>query len=152
MKTLAERHEDRARRIAENRSDRVGLPAVTAAAAIVAAQSLADTMASLDDDGKAEFEAAMADYDPRGSRESLAFNERGESMAGIGVVNTKVVPASAESGNGGGTAPGWTDVPETPDLGGSNINGAALEAAYSDSSTVTPARRTTRTATADKSE
>lgn len=147
MLSLADRHADRAKRIAENRTEREGFPVATAAAAIIAARQTADLLAGLDDDGRAEFEEAMRGYDPREAR-SLAENENGDTMAGIGVINTKVVPASAESGNGGGKAPGWTDVPETPDLGGSNISGAALEAQGTE---VTPSKRTSRAA-ADKSE
>jgi len=147
MLALAERHKDRAKRIAENRTERDNFPVATAAAAIIAARQAADLIAGLDEEGRAEFEEAMKGYDPTTSH-SLAENDKGETMAGIGVINTKVVPASAEGGNGGGSAPGWTDIPETPDLGGSNINGAALEAQGAE---VTPPKRTTRAA-ADKGE
>lgn len=132
MKSLAERHADRAQRKADNASERTGFTTNTAAEAIILAQNVADIVSGLDEVALAEFKTAMQDYDPTSSR-SISEDEDGNSMAGIGVVNTKVVPAAAEGGNGGGTG-GWVQQPEPTDFGGGNINGAALEAQTGDTS------------------
>lgn len=126
MKPLAERHFDRAQRIAENRAERTGFTSPGIGGAVIAMRAGLDAYHALDDAGRAEADAALKDYIPNGAR-SLAEDEDGNSMAGIGVVNTKVVPASAESGNGsGGEVPGWTSPPKTEQFDG-NISGKALD-------------------------
>ena len=129
MKSLVERHADRAQRKADNAAEFTGGTVPDIGAAIVAMTTGLDLLSSLSEDDQAKVKAALSDYDPTAAR-SIAEDENGNSMAGIGVVNTNVVPAMAEGGNGGGTTGGWVDAPVS-ELGqpdGPNANGAALDA------------------------
>ncbi len=129
MKSLAERHLDRAQRKADNAAEFRGGTVPDIGAAVIAGRQFADLIEALPEAERAEVKLALADYNPADAR-SIAEDENGNTMAGIGVVNTKVVPAMAEGGNGGGSAGGWTDIPESTlgDPNGPNANGAALDA------------------------
>ncbi len=129
MKSLAERHLDRAQRKADNAAEFRGGTVPDIGAAVIAGRQFADLIEALPEAERDEVKTALADYDPAAAR-SIAEDENGNTMAGIGVVNTKVVPAMAEGGNGGGSTGGWVDIPKT-DLGdpnGPNAGGAALVA------------------------
>lgn len=149
MKSLADRHEDRARRIAANASERAGNPSNSVATVEGLMREATAAAARLSPEEQDELrESLRGAEDEFGGARSLAEapDGSGQTMAGIGVVNTKVVPASvlaAEAGNGGGTADwgsgegnaGWggtapatvAPVPADPAPEG-NLNGAALEA------------------------
>lgn len=148
MKSLADRHEDRARRIAANASERSGNPSNSVATVEGLMRQATAAAARLSPEEQDELrESLRGAEDEFGGARSLAEapDGSGQTMAGIGVVNTKVVPAgvhAAESGNGGGTDDwngtgnaGWgetapaTVAPITPDPAPEgNLNGAALEA------------------------
>lgn len=126
MKSLAERHTDRAQRKADNASEFTGGATSNLGAAISAAQDAHNLYEGLSSDHKSEFDKIMADFEPSNAR-SIAEDDNGNTMAGIGVINTDIVPAKAEGGNGGGTG-GWFDVPVVaPVTDGSNVSGRSLE-------------------------
>lgn len=153
MKTLAERHADRIERKAANSADNMGGKiagsVATAEAAFVEA---ANARARLSAEEQAELDEALrerAENGGFGGARSLAEapDGSGETMAGVGVVNTRVVPASViadEAGNGGGVSgdnwtaegnAGWGDTPPatvaaspTAEAVEGNANGAALDA------------------------
>ena len=114
MKSLAERHEARAERIVSNASEVNGNVGNLAGAAISLFTDAMTAVAALSAEDRATFEDSVKDVDFEAIvGPSLAESQDGtrRTMAGIGVVNTKVVPAGLEvpeAGNGGGTkADGW---------------------------------------------
>ena len=130
MKSLAERHAERAERKLENASDSTAgnISGRMANAANLMEQAQA-AYAGLTDDEKRELQEAYAGHDPVDGFKSLAEDDAGNfKYAGIGVVNPLVVPSAdqpapvnlseveARAGNGGG----WGD---------GNVNGRAVEAA-----------------------
>lgn len=143
MQSLAKRHDDRIARKAMNRSELVGETAPDIGSAVVLARAAADAAASLPDAAREAFDAAMDGYEGTSTRSlAEAPDGSGETMAGVGVVNTKLVPAgvlaNSQEGNGGGGAfkkdAGWGDTaPSTVEAFGSvdapegNLNGVALE-------------------------
>lgn len=156
MQTLAKRHEDRARRLAINSSEAVGGPVLSVGTVALAYSNYAELRAGLANDERliGELDAAIEGIDAELAvgRRSLAEapDGSGRTMAGIGVVNTKVVPASVlatdEAGGSerahtkdaawGETAPatagGVPEVDFDPDKG--NINGQALTEQLGDAS------------------
>jgi hypothetical protein len=142
MQSLAKRHDDRIARKAANRSEFQGDTAPSVATAVNLARAAADAVATLGEAGAAEFEQAMQGYEGVSARSlSEAPDGSGDTMAGIGVINTKVVPAgvlaAAEEGNGGGggfkrdggwgdTAPPTVEPTPAPEKPNGNLNGKAL--------------------------
>ncbi len=131
MKSLAERHADRAERKFENAAESTaGNISGRMANAANLMESAQVAYAGLTEDEKTELRAAYEGGDPVDGFKSLAEDDSGNfKYAGIGVVNPLVVPAAeqpapvslseleARAGNGGG---GWGD---------GNANGRAVEAA-----------------------
>lgn len=129
MKSLAERHADRAARKLENASDSTaGNISGRMANAANLMEQAQTAYAGLSEAEKRELQEAYAGADPVDGFKSLAEDDAGNfKYAGIGVVNPLVVPAAdqpapvslseveARAGNGGG-------------LDG-NVNGRAVEAA-----------------------
>lgn len=130
MKSLAERHLDRAARKVENAAESTAgnISGRMANAANLMEQAQA-AYAGLSEDERRELQEAYAGVDPVDGFKSLAEDDAGNfKYAGIGVVNPLVVPAAeqpapvslseveARAGNGGG---GWEG----------NANGRAVEAA-----------------------
>lgn len=126
MKSLAERHQDRAQRIADNETEFTGGTTGSIGTVTGLYRDMVAAYNRLDDKEKAQFDDTRENLDMEleGERSlAEAPDGSGRSMAGIGVVNTKVVPAAvfaAEQGNGGGTeaggwtgetAPGWGETP-----------------------------------------
>jgi hypothetical protein len=144
MQSLANRHEDRARRKAMNRAERGFVPGISVGAVAIAYQQFATLRARLDERGLELLEPNIAKIDEEilaGTRSlAEAPDGSGETMAGIGVVNPLVVPAAVlardEAGKGAsvGNDPAWNEAPVTVDGlpeakpldPGSNINGQAL--------------------------
>lgn len=131
MKSLAERHEDRANRKFENAAESTAgnVSGRVANAANLMEQAQA-AFAGLTEGERAELRDAYAGADPVDGFRSLAEDDSGNfKYAGIGIVNPLVVPAAdapapvslseleARAGNGGG---GW---------GEGNANGRAIDAA-----------------------
>lgn len=122
MRSLAERHEDRAARKAANRAETVDGSANSVATVETMFRDAIAAQARLSDDEKRELDESLRAASEAGelglSTRSLAEapDGSGDTMAGIGVVNTNVVPgatlASAEAGNGGGSAAdaGWGSI------------------------------------------
>lgn len=131
MLPLAQRHEDRARRIAMNRSDGGGNPAGSVSTAENLFRDAITARARLTDAEKAELDESLqlaernGEFDPSRSL-AEAPDGSGDTLAGIGTINTKVVPGSPEGGNGGGDA-AWPVLPEVVKPEGSNAAGAALQ-------------------------
>lgn len=156
MESLAKRHDDRAQRLANNRGEygNVLNPLQSLPSVGTALAQYQDFMNSFNQieayhpdpavvqklkDGMAAIEAEVG-----GSGRSLseAPDGSGDTMAGIGVVNTQVVPASVlavstDGGGGGGERDAaWGDIPpvteeglpepELPEEEGSNLAGDAL--------------------------
>lgn len=132
MKSLSERHADRASRKAENAAEST---AGNVSGRVANAANLMEraqvAFAGLSDDERRELQEAYSGADPVDGFKSLAEDDEGNyKYAGIGVVNPLVVPAAeqpapvslseveARAGNGGG----WGD---------GNANGRAVEAAAS---------------------
>lgn len=131
MKSLAERHEDRANRKFENAAESTAgnISGRVAHAGNLMEQAQA-AYSALTEDEREELRNAYAGADPVDGFRSLAEDDSGNfKYAGIGVVNPLVVPAAdqpapvslseleARAGNGGG---GWGD---------GNANGRAVDAA-----------------------
>lgn len=131
MKSLAERHEDRANRKFENAAESTAgnVSGRVANAANLMEQAQA-AFAGLTESERAELRDAYEGVDPVDGFRSLAEDDSGNfKYAGIGIVNPLVVPAAdapapvslseleARAGNGGG---GW---------GEGNANGRAIDAA-----------------------
>lgn len=157
MKPLAERHADRARRIVENGTE---IGATTAGSLGTVAAIFTDFQTAfnrLSDEEKDSFKESMGELEVSAGVDSLAEapDGSGRTMAGVGVVNTKVVPAGVdapEAGNGGGTnlkaVDGWganaSPAATTETTEGSNLAGAALQeqGAGSDGKASTKAAKT----------
>lgn len=131
MKSLAERHADRAQRKADNaefstQGDFKG--GVGRAANLIHETNAA--LAALTEDQR---NALREEFDKNGDGFADALDDIYDATgnlkaAGIGVINPLVVPAEAQDGNGG-IAEGWGKLPDpsvTADQG--NQNGAALAA------------------------
>lgn len=131
MKSLAERHAERAERKFENAAESTAgnISGRVGQAATLMEQAQA-AYAGLTNDEKAELHAAYAGADPVDGFRSLAEDDAGNfKYAGIGIVNPLMVPPAdqpapvslseleARAGNGGG---GWGD---------GNANGRAVDAA-----------------------
>jgi hypothetical protein len=131
MKSLAERHEDRANRKFENAAESTaGNISGRVANAGNLMEQAQTAYAGLSEAERAELRDAYAGADPVDGFRSLAEDDSGNfKYAGIGIVNPLVVPAAdapapvslseleARAGNGGG---GWGD---------GNANGRAVDAA-----------------------
>ncbi len=143
MQTLAARHEDRAARKAMNRTEAHYAPGISIGSVALLYRQFA-TLATRIPENEREELKRLTD----GINEEIGFGTRslaeapdgsGDTMAGIGVVNTAVVPSAvlARSDDGKGASvsndAAWGDTPpvtvaplpegETPD---GNINGQAL--------------------------
>lgn len=131
MKSLAERHEDRAKRKFENAAESTaGNISGRVANAANLMESAQVAYAGLTESEREELRAAYEGVDPVDGFKSLAEDDSGNfKYAGIGIVNPLIVPAAdapapvdlselqARAGNGGG---GWGD---------GNANGRAVEGA-----------------------
>lgn len=99
MQPLDKRHEDRARRKADNRTERglVG-PGVSLGSVVNAFIGFATLRARLSDEDRSNLDERLKGFKEEDflSAPSLAEAEDGNTMAGIGVINTNVVP---EGGN-----------------------------------------------------
>lgn len=152
MLSLAQRHESRAQRIADNAAEFNGGTTGSIGTATLAYTDFVTAFARLSPEEQDRFNETRQNLDEQfdGNRSlSEAPDGSGRTMAGIGVINTGVVPASviaAEQGNGGGTdagsysgeaAAGWGATPPVtvdglpapsfdPEQG--NLAGQSLEA------------------------
>ena len=129
MKSLADRHAERAQRKADNLAEasRDGLPNNDLGAARNAIASARDAMAGLSDEQRKlvtdEFNEDLAS-DSR----SLAEDENGNiAQAGIGVVNLDYVPADRAAEAGANADLGWNLPNPSFDPKDGNLNGAAVE-------------------------
>jgi hypothetical protein len=142
MKSLAERHEDRAKRIVANGSETSGNTAGSTGTAAVHYRTFVESMRGLSEDQRKELEGDLQSIKDEVENGSYSLAEApdgsGRTMAGIGVINTKVVPAGVdvpEAGNGGGTEAGKVDgwganaspAAYVKTTEGSNLAGQALE-------------------------
>jgi hypothetical protein len=116
MKSLAERHADRAARIVANGSETGGTPAASIGTVALMFSDFYTARAKLNEDDKAELDASLKtiseEIDAGTTSLAEAPDGSGRTMAGVGVINTKVVPAGVdapEAGNGGGTDVGSVD-------------------------------------------
>lgn len=162
MQSLAKRHEDRAARKAMNRTERGFVPGVSIGAAALAYRDFFLLRNRLSAEEQDQLSPLMEGIEAEfaGGYRSLAEapDGSGDTMAGIGVVNTAVVPAAtlakSDEGKGasvsndaawGDTAPTTvTPLPEAEPLEG-NINGQALTDQLGDAGgwgTTTPTTRT----------
>lgn len=138
MKPLADRHADRARRIVANGSEINRNTAASVGTSASLYRDFIDSTRGFTDDEKAELSEAIRNIHDEGITLSLAEapDGSGRTMAGIGVINTKVVPAGVdapEAGNGGGTdansLDGWganASPAQHVKTGDANLGGAAL--------------------------
>jgi hypothetical protein len=140
MKSLAERHTDRAQRLVDNATELTGTTSGSVASAEAAFRAAHEARARLTPEEQARLDEALDgvedDFDNRSLAE--APDGSGRTMAGVGVINTEVVPAAvlakAPAGNGSGSKgdAGWGTPPVTeaaPKAGtkvDGNLNGAAL--------------------------
>lgn len=141
MKSLAERHEARAQRIVSNGTELDATTSGSLGTVIAAYGDFATAYATLTDEEKDQVKETFKDIDGSfGSSDSLSEAPDGSrrTMAGIGVVNTQVVPAGVDlpkAGNGGGTkvdsVDGWganaSPAAFTETREGDNLGGAALQ-------------------------
>lgn len=142
MQSLAKRHDDRIARLSANRSEFKGDTRPSVGTAVNLARAAADAVAGLTEEGQETFAAAMEGYEGTSPRSlAEAPDGSGDTMAGIGVVNTRVVPAAtlanSQEGNGGGAGfkkdAGWGEsapvtveplpIVEAPE---GNLNGQSL--------------------------
>lgn len=140
MKSLAERHADRAARIVANGSETGGGTAGSVGTAATHFRTFIESRARLTYDERAELDKQLANIESE-TLGSLSLAEApdgsGRTMAGIGVINTKVVPAGVdapEAGNGGGTdanhVDGWganASPAATVKTSDTNLGGEALQ-------------------------
>lgn len=148
MQSLATRHEDRANRLAMNRAERGVIggfnPGVSVGSVAIAYRQFALLRSRLTPENLEELNSNLEGIDAEfaGGYRSLAEapDGSGDTMAGIGVVNTNVVPsaviAKSDDGKGAnvGNDPAWqgtspvTVEPLKPaELGeGNNLNGQSL--------------------------
>lgn len=142
MRTLAERHEDRAQRKADNAVESADYNNAVGGGVGHVANLMAEAetaLGALTDTQKDELKALMSETRDGFANPSDAYGDAFDGSgnlrtAGVGVVNPLIAPASArqavegESGTAGaGGSGGWgedarTDLPE-----GTNPNGAAVE-------------------------
>jgi len=120
MQPLAKRHEDRARRLANNGAERKGDPTLSVGTVAIAYSNYASLRSRLGEVELAELDTNIPLIDEEFSvgNRSLAEAEDGSTMAGIGVVNPLVVPSKPTA---------VKNLPESeidPEKG--NINGQAL--------------------------
>ena len=132
MKSLADRHAERAQRKADNLAEasRDGLNKVAGdvGAALSAVAVARDAMAGLSDENRKLVADAFAEELASDSR-SLADDENGEiAQAGIGVVNTDYVPIERAQEAGVNADLGWSLPNPSFDPKAGNLNGAAVEA------------------------
>jgi hypothetical protein len=132
MKSLADRHAERAQRKADNLAEasRDGLNKVAGdvGAALSAVAVARDAMAGLSDENRKLVADAFAEELSSDSR-SLADDENGEiAQAGIGVVNTDYVPIERAQEAGVNADLGWSLPNPSFDPKAGNLNGAAVEA------------------------
>lgn len=145
MHSLAKRHEDRAKRKAVNALSSETYVGNSLAHVESLARQTKEAMAKLSDEEKDEVMAAL-EAGEAGSSRSLAEDETGNhTMAGIGVVNSAVVPAAVlaneDSGEGspgasaaavakdagwGATPPPTVETPEPAAPIDGNISGHSL--------------------------
>lgn len=143
MQSLAQRHEDRAARKAMNRTERGYFPGISIGAVALAYRDFYSLAHRLTDEEQEQLKPLVEGINAEfaGGYRSLAEapDGSGDTMAGIGVVNTAVVPSAviARSDDGKGASvnndPAWGDtapatvepLPAAPAIDG-NINGAAL--------------------------
>jgi hypothetical protein len=146
MQSLAKRHEDRARRIADNSAERgnFGDPALSVGSVALAYEQYFTLRSRLGDAELAELDTAIEGIE--GSLDGVrslaeAPDGSGRTMAGIGVVNPAVVPAAvlaaSDDGKGHnvGNDAGWGEtkpvtvagLPESEvDPAKGNLNGQAI--------------------------
>ena len=132
MKSLADRHAERAQRKADNLAeasrDGYTKAAGDLGAAMAAVANARDAMAGLSDENRKLVSEAFAEDIASDSR-SLADDENGEiAQAGIGVVNTDYVPIERAAEAGVNADLGWSLPNPSFDPKAGNINGAAVEA------------------------
>lgn len=136
MKSLAERHEDRAQRLADNRAESGLVNTGSNGNLGRVANMIAETTSALrglSESERAELENTMRDVSIGSDGfQSAAMDDDGNlALAGIGAVNTGLVPPdrARELGN---TAAANGQLPEPSfDPAKGNLNGAAIEAAGS---------------------
>lgn len=141
MKPLAERHEDRARRIVANASEVGGNSASSVGTSATLYRQFLESTVRLSESERGELDAQCRNITEEVMAGGFSLAEApdgsGRTMAGIGVVNTKVVPAGTaipEAGNGGGTGlksvDGWgaNEAPAAMVAGSNtNLGGQALQ-------------------------
>lgn len=119
MKPLADRHADRARRIVANASETSTVTAASVGTSAVLYRNFLESLRGFTEGDKEELEKQVrvitAEVEAGGGLSlAEAPDGSGRTMAGIGVINPFVVPASvsvpeAAKGNGGGTGLGSVD-------------------------------------------
>jgi hypothetical protein len=148
MKSLADRHADRARRIVANGTELANNTSNSVGTVAALFSDFITAHGALNEDQRAEFEAVagniQAEAEARGHSLAEAPDGSGRTMAGIGVINTNVVPAAfeaPEAGNGGGTSldnvDGWgaaASPAATVKTSDTNLGGEALAAQGADGS------------------
>jgi hypothetical protein len=122
MQSLAKRHEDRARRLANNKGERGGAgdPSRSIGSVALAYENFATMAAGLSEAERKELAPALEGINANieSGYRSLAEAEDGSTMAGIGVVNPFVVPTKSVA---------VEPLPESEiDPSKGNINGQAL--------------------------
>lgn len=142
MQSLEKRHEDRARRIVVNGTEVGRNTAASVGAAAALFRDFATVAARLNSDEQAELRETIGSIEDEIRNNGFSLAEApdgsGRTMAGVGVINTKVVPAGVEApeaGNGGGTTvdavDGWganaSPAGFTENREGSNLGGEALQ-------------------------
>lgn len=97
MQSLAKRHEDRARRLADNKAERNGAGDTAASLGSIAIlyENFVTAAAGLSEAERKELAPMLEGIDSNvaSGYRSLAEAEDGSTMAGIGVVNPAVVPS-----------------------------------------------------------
>ena len=132
MKSLADRHAERAQRKADNLAEatREGINsnASNLGNAMAAVATARDSMAGLSDEDRKRVSDAFGEDLASDSR-SLAEDENGNiAQAGIGVVNLDVVPADRAAEAGVNADLGWSLPNPSFDPAKGNLNGAAVDA------------------------
>lgn len=142
MKPLADRHVDRARRIVANASETRTATAASVGTSAVLFRNFLESTRGLSESEREELDSQLsvitAEVEAGGGLSlAEAPDGSGRTMAGIGVINTKVVPAGTEApeaGNGGGTGLGSVDgwgANEAPaarvETTDNNLSGQALQ-------------------------
>jgi len=149
MKSLAERHAERAQRKADNAAfSNNGESKGNLGLAMVRMNEAQEAFANLTDEEREELKASFDGFESSDDATNLYDATGSLKSAGVGVVNPLIVPAAAmigtDAADAGVAADGWGTLPEpnaTPEQG--NQNGAALEAQTSAES-ASPSARTAR--------